>query len=292
MQPEVKTLLLDALQNFHTVNKKYFHEYLHNDRVPEHKYQEAYFHAHFGHNSMSIDPRSLSQNIEKKCAPLELCAFIDAFKQVNKLNLQTLIKGTQLEKMNLFSNLFTDLSYQVHSMADINKRNIMWHKDSHNSMLHLSISVQNKRLLHFTKNNKTYTQWQQPGDVYIATPNIMNHGVQYPQTSANNPIIAIQCRTELTYTQLVTLEKNKIQTIQETRQMCKLAQNMKLKLPALKNIETAMQQFSNINNQKNVTNETHAFLGRFKDQHHCNVCAFKCYSNRLFSKHVQSHNSV
>lgn len=278
---DVLTLLSDALKKFEKSNKNSFHQYTHNENVSNHKYAEGYFHCNYGVTSLSVDPRSLSCNIEKDAAPVELCAFVQTFKELNKDVLREIIANTQLEKLNLLGNLFCDVSYQIHSMHGIGKNDVMWHNDGHNSMLHLGMSICNKRLLYYMKNNKQQQCWQRPGSIYLATPNIMSHGVQYPSTTAQNPIVSLQCRIELTHKQLSILNEHHEQTVQDTKKISLAAQKTIFIIPSKDDIIKCMNTLKNRQHDKSVVDNDKT--------HRCKHCGMYFKSRALLFEHKKSH---
>lgn len=114
---------------------------------------------------------------------------------------------------------FADLAIQYHFGEEIGAEQVHWHKDSVNSALHLAVSLQGRRALHTRHSTtpdeananadsadadhdpaasmhktQTHTFWQEPGDVYVSTPYVFGHGVQYEGGSWGQHVIAIQCR--------------------------------------------------------------------------------------------------
>eukprot|EP01060_Flectonema_neradi_P012470 TRINITY_DN19283_c0_g1_i1.p1 TRINITY_DN19283_c0_g1~~TRINITY_DN19283_c0_g1_i1.p1 ORF type:complete len:324 (+),score=40.35 TRINITY_DN19283_c0_g1_i1:73-972(+) len=196
--------------------KKGFESCVDHPRVPNHVYFEGYFHSKKGVSETfrCVHPRR-GFDFQKPAISPKLKAFIQAFRDVNSvwikdLELSMLKFGESSRGQNEFTaelvrdRIVSDLAVQVHYGDEIDKQNVGWHVDAPNSLLHLAISIKGERYLHsITCNPETAESvnnrdHQTEGDIYITTPSIMRHGVEYPACNFDNRIIAIQCRFLLT----------------------------------------------------------------------------------------------
>ena len=102
-------------------------------------------------------------------------------------------------------NMLGDLAIQVHFGHEIGGGNIGFHTDALNSLFHFAFAVRGNRSLHSYRANtkeeaKTptfdhYVDPQKEGDVYISSPALFRHGVEYPERKWEERIVAIQART-------------------------------------------------------------------------------------------------
>ena len=96
---------------------------------------------------------------------------------------------------------FADLAVQVHFGDEVDAGHAAWHKDAINSSLHMALSLGGNRALHTKhvtnpadKSIAKHVHWQQPGSVYVSSPYLFGHAVQYEQCTWDTRIIAVQCR--------------------------------------------------------------------------------------------------
>jgi len=196
--------------------------------LPGHRYMEGYFHAvpgHHGQTVPSIHPR-WGYPMDRQPAPLQLLAFCAAFRQVNEEMLCSLQRA--LERISKRQGLaavmqrqacFADLSVQVHWGDEVPAEQAAWHVDAPNSFLHLALGLQGRRALlaqrrkvprvpgQPRRQDGAETLWQEPGAVYLSTPCCFPHAVQYPETTWEKRIIAVQCRLLLTHDELFAADK-------------------------------------------------------------------------------------
>ena len=79
-------------------------------------------------------------------------------------------------------------------------KELFWHNDAENSLLHFGMSIHGTRILH-SKRAKTPSgivndilDTQSPGDVYLSSSTLVNHAPEYPNATWDQRIIAIQAR--------------------------------------------------------------------------------------------------
>eukprot|EP00494_Astrolonche_serrata_P026853 UN27116 len=99
--------------------------------VSGHTYYEGYFHClpEFKNDSiLSVDPRT-NRLVEKPPAPLELIAFIQAFRNVNKDVIDNLKKKLHPKLQYIFdqNHHFADLSVQYHFGNEVDQEHKSWH---------------------------------------------------------------------------------------------------------------------------------------------------------------------
>lgn len=118
--------------------------------------------------------------------------------------------------------MFADVAAQVHLRDAIPDEEVRYHVDRGNSLLHLAVSVRGHRTLHAcgelvsdddtlaaddvaaeaaeaaanTASHRPVIKFPQaPGDVYLSSPYLFPHGVEYPECATwDSRIIAVQCR--------------------------------------------------------------------------------------------------
>lgn len=147
----------------------------------------------------------------KPSAPKELRAFILAFRDANEKFLHDLESSLKVSGspacferlLNLIQKggAFNDLAVQLHFGEEVSGEDLGWHRDGFNSLLHLAVSVRGHRALHTMrlqdgdiKRNVDVVDWQQPGCCYLASPTFVQHCPEYPESTFENRIIAIQAR--------------------------------------------------------------------------------------------------
>lgn len=208
--------------------------------------------------------------------------------------------------MNLDSLLFTDFAIQFHSGSGISKRERMWHFDCHNSILHMAISVAgNRQLWYKDQNCKILKQCQIPGDIYVASSNVIEHAVTYPTTVESEPIIAIQCRLSLQKEQYDLLAANNNLIVKQTERIAAAATRETFVLPSMEEIATAERDIKN----SNATTATRSLcfkcnqcgkefasagglanhMNIHNDRFVCSNCGLKCESGAKLRRHFQTH---
>ena len=228
-----------------------------------------------------MNPRK-AMPMKKPAAPLVLRAFIQAFKKKNKNLLKQAIKGTFIDELNLSDELFCDLAVQVHYGDEVGDKNIGWHRDAINSIMHLSLSLKGKRALYYktngamvttdnkqTNNNDvksdeneakhepiTKIQWQSEGDCYLSQPYGFLHGVNYPKTRWNSRIIAIQCRLLMTPNEFKEVYSKSKEFPKAMDQISQVISQNSVVIPTLQEIKSMEIELGgssdNTNNDKNI----------------------------------------
>jgi len=104
--------------------------------------------------------------------------------------------------------LFGDLAIQFHYGTGVQNEHLGWHTDSTNSLLHMATAISGRRALHSHRAKKPLdeeppeeiAEWQNPGDIYLSSPALFMHSVEYPENPTwDKRIIAIQARFLFTY---------------------------------------------------------------------------------------------
>mmetsp|Transcript_19027 Transcript_19027/g.44393 ORF Transcript_19027/g.44393 Transcript_19027/m.44393 type:complete len:294 (+) Transcript_19027:47-928(+) len=181
----------------------------------EHHYVEGYFHAltgNYGREVPSVHPR-LGLDLMRASAPLALFAFCEAFRRQNAPLFKDLTKDLS-RKARPLSQVFkrtaylSDLAVQVHWGEAVSEKDMFWHVDAANSFLHMAIAVQGNRTLHAKRGLQSGCQpealHQAPGSVYMSVPCCFPHAVEYPTTTWESRIIAVQCRLLLDQSEMFT----------------------------------------------------------------------------------------
>jgi len=104
-------------------------------------------------------------------------------------------------------SLFGDLAIQFHFGQQVADKDLGWHTDSSNSILHMATAIHGRRALHSHRAKKhmdkealEVVEWQNPGDIYLSSPALFMHSVEYPENPKwETRIIAIQSRFLVTY---------------------------------------------------------------------------------------------
>jgi len=233
-----------------------------------HRYMEGYFHAVAGHHEQavpSIHPR-WGCPLDRRPAPLQLSAFCDAFRQVNKemlCSLQRTLERCISKKQGLAPVMqrqacFADLAVQVHWGDEVPAEQAAWHIDAPNSFLHLALALQGRRALLAQRRKAprvpgqprnevaAETLWQEPGAAYLSSPCCFPHAVQYPETTWEQRIVAVQCRLLLTHDELFAMDRRQAL---DTDPHGDLAQAVfrhlsavHLKIPSLAEVETHLRK--------------------------------------------------
>ena len=188
--------------------------------VPNHIYYEGYYHSKKGvrETFKSVHPRK-GYDFQKPALSPQLDAFLQAFRDVNSqwirdMEMSMLKFGETSREQNEFvaelvrDRFLSDISIQVHYGDEICDSNLGWHVDAPNSLIHMAISLKSDRYLHTvtcdkdSKNQLLNKISQSEGNIYITSPSLMKHSVEYPACNFDNRIIAIQCRFLLTKSEM------------------------------------------------------------------------------------------
>eukprot|EP00008_Paramoeba_atlantica_P008564 CAMPEP_0201488784 /NCGR_PEP_ID=MMETSP0151_2-20130828/19378_1 /ASSEMBLY_ACC=CAM_ASM_000257 /TAXON_ID=200890 /ORGANISM="Paramoeba atlantica, Strain 621/1 / CCAP 1560/9" /LENGTH=322 /DNA_ID=CAMNT_0047874141 /DNA_START=30 /DNA_END=995 /DNA_ORIENTATION=+ len=243
--------------------------------LPQHIYYEGYFHSRESAEPFpSLCPRNGAE-FPKPPAPPLLRAFYCAFRQKNAKWLQDIankfselkydgedFKNQRQAGLELFPKLFCqskedsdigdwlvgDLAVQVHYGHPVERGNIGFHTDSINSLFHFAMAVRGKRKLHsfraedakrsHEREFQQYVNPQEEGDIYISSPAMFRHGVEYPKSNWENRTVAIQARflyTEETYSKMATFMGSALEN-----EMTKIIADALIigpQLPTLKEVE-------------------------------------------------------
>mmetsp|Transcript_22989 Transcript_22989/g.42301 ORF Transcript_22989/g.42301 Transcript_22989/m.42301 type:complete len:291 (-) Transcript_22989:68-940(-) len=181
----------------------------------EHHYVEGYFHAltgNYGREVPSVHPR-LGIDLMRRSAPLAIFAFCEAFRRINAPLFTALTKdlgrkAAPLGRVFKRNAYLSDLAVQVHWGEAVSDKDMFWHVDAPNSFLHMAIGVQGSRTLHAKRELQSAPQpdalRQAPGSVYLSVPCCFPHAVEYPATTWESRIIAVQCRLLLDHSEMFT----------------------------------------------------------------------------------------
>lgn len=198
---------------------------------PGHYYAEGYAHA-LGDTPVtrtvaSMNPR-WGHTMRKKSAPAALRAFLKAFRVANAEWIERIFYPeaddalaqhpgvVALQPLIEAGAHFADLALQVHCGDAISEVDELgWHADGKNSILHMAVALHGRRALHCTFTEASdplpdtppthkpgvvvrdgvYRElWQEPGDVYISSPYVFRHAVEYPECEWGDRVVALQCR--------------------------------------------------------------------------------------------------
>jgi hypothetical protein len=170
-----------------------------NPAIPNHRYYEGYFHGLATPKPVpSMNPRK-GGDMAKPAAPKQVRAFLKAFRDVNARWMRDCCDGknessqflTQLLDNSCF---FSDLAIQVHFGEPIAGKDIGWHRDGVNSILHMALSVRGERSLWYGDGDRDEVAPQKEGNVYITSPFALMHAVEYPPCTWDTRVVAVQCR--------------------------------------------------------------------------------------------------
>jgi hypothetical protein len=196
-----------------------------------HFYHEGYFHSLLSREPiLSRNPRSGAE-FQKPPIDLFLSSFYESLRRVNdelfeRLRNKLLTSALEREPIAPTNDvcgvlaswlgrghLFGDLSVQVHYGSHIGGSELFWHCDAENSLLHFAITIRGTRTLH-SKRSRTETgtpedvlEEQRAGDVYLSSSSLMNHAPEYPETTWDTRIVAIQARILYNTTDLKSFRK-------------------------------------------------------------------------------------
>lgn len=182
----------------------------------QHRYFEGYFHglAATGEAVEAINPR-FGREMDKPAAPVVLRAFLSLFRTMNAdwlksiaddLNAALADSATTTDEEVLSTDaFFADCAAQHHhgDAVDITPDSFTgWHCDAANSLLHLAISLCGTRRLHYRsglgpRSQHHYVASMTAGDMYLTSPFLFEHAVEYPECDLANRILAVQCRIHL-----------------------------------------------------------------------------------------------
>ena len=103
--------------------------------------------------------------------------------------------------------VFADLAVQIHAGQTVERKDVGWHTDGSNSILHAALSIAGSRSLHSRGHSDAHSRGMEeeeeeefvdpmsPGDVYVSSPATFAHGVSYGQAYRwSKRTIAIQAR--------------------------------------------------------------------------------------------------
>jgi len=192
--------------------------------IPGHVYYEGYRHASRTNTPvLSMNPREGCE-MPKLAAPKELCAFLEATREVNAALFtelaRQLTEHANGERPNHASALLAqcihegrhlaDCSIQVHCGDAVPAEAVAWHTDAPNSCLHMAVSIRGRRGLHtrlavessLSSPEESEVEWQEAGDVYTGCPATFQHAVEYVEAPWASRMVAVQCRMLLTTQEL------------------------------------------------------------------------------------------
>jgi hypothetical protein len=191
-------------------------------QVQSHRYYEGYYHgARTPIPIASVNPRRPYEQILKPAAPIQIRAFLQAFRKANQHWLESL--GRTLQKSETVSCVrladliqrgfnFADIALQIHAGGEVGSEDIGWHQDGLNSILHMAVSIHGTRTLHTQLARTASGVYEEEatdqtgGDVYVSSPSAFRHGVRYPQIDQwSERVVALQCRLLLTMEDQATL---------------------------------------------------------------------------------------
>ena len=184
-------------------------------KIKKHLYYEGYFHSKRTEiASKSLNPRK-GHNFDKPPAPKELRAFFVAFREKNKpffTSLHQILRQSNNKtaqhfalffdtKGRFFEQILGDLAIQIHCGDEVKEENLGWHVDARNSLFHMAVSISGRRALHSQRASEInvsplpyVVEWQNEGNIYVASPALFLHAVEYPQSTWESRTIAIQAR--------------------------------------------------------------------------------------------------
>ena len=203
-----------------------------NPDLPGHRYYEGYFHGLAGtaRPVRSMNPRNLG-HVLKPAAPRALRALVECVRRELAPPLAAALARVVADdeelggraplargalELTTRGRLFGDLAVQVHAGEAVRARELRWHTDPSNSLVHLALSIRGRRGLHarfagntttaggrrrgvlarvFARATQTHVSWEKPGDAYITCASAVEHAVEYPRARRwDERIIAIQAR--------------------------------------------------------------------------------------------------
>jgi len=148
-------------------------------------------------------------------APKPIKSFVRSFISKNKKFFDditnTFPPDTTMRRLFKEGNMLSDLSIQITHGDAAGPPYIGYHVDNINSILHLALSIAGgSRTLHigYTDPNiekSQYTLCQERGNMYLSSPWVFRHSVQFPEQSWDERVIAIQCRTLYTPAESVAI---------------------------------------------------------------------------------------
>lgn len=197
---------------------------------PQHHYYEGFYHALFSRSNEPI--RSMNARTgefyDKPPAPRCMMAFLEAFRRANAAWVEEGIpRESPLRFLVEQGFHFADIAAQIHSGAEIGDDLLGWHFDGPNSLLHLALSLRGSRALRAKLELQSedaepgggsvpaaaaavdslpsdakpkiqlqdYRLPQTAGNLYMGTPFVYMHAVEYPETRKwKDSILALQVR--------------------------------------------------------------------------------------------------
>jgi len=231
--------------------------------IPEHIYYEGYFHGlRTASAQWSLNPRK-GYEFHKPAASLKLRAFLEALRLCNKEWLQRMAESLPrdnsssdaIRAMLAAGKAFSDCAVQVHCGAEVSGGSLGWHYDAPNSFLHMALAIRGRRALHSQRWSARPTQeglpreevveWQEPGDIYITSPTVMEHSVEYPSASWEERVVAVQCRFLMTSDELESFHQVgdvSKEWDQIMRVLAPMIQGSSLEVPTLERVQAIQEE--------------------------------------------------
>ena len=123
-------------------------------------------------------------------APTELRAFIEAMRRANAPRLVEALRGAAAEgnsdnklvakvlQLIEKGRVFADIAVQIHAGQAVETRDVGWHTDGPNSIIHAALSIAGSRALHSRRHadadpatpEESVAEEMRPGDVYVSSP--------------------------------------------------------------------------------------------------------------------------
>lgn len=132
------------------------------DEFAGHTYYEGYFHGMATpHPILSLDPRT-GHDMEKLAAPLRIRAFCEALRRINRAALSNIAAAAAFDSLvHRFieeERAFGDITFQIHFGDGLRDRNLKWHLDFANSMLHMALGLHGNRIVHTSLRKATVAE--------------------------------------------------------------------------------------------------------------------------------------
>lgn len=185
--------------------------------VPGHAYYEGCFHCLPGESSVeAVHPR-WGHDYQKPAAPLRFRAFAESVRRANADVItcmkEHMLPGSVLRETFENDMVFADLAIQMHFGDAVDASQVKWHVDAPNSALHMAVSLQGERTLKLKVRRPTEVklgvvdELQHPCDVYVGNPLAYEHGLEYPQATWDDRVIACQYRLLMSREDMVSCKK-------------------------------------------------------------------------------------
>lgn len=237
-----------------------------------HIYYEGYFHSLPTNQPIkSRNPRSGAE-FNKPAAPLYVRSFYESFRRKNShilddlrilLNDSAMSRSSEDPYQDVCGVLakwigdglaFSDISVQLHYGSKIKGDELFWHSDAENSLLHLGITIHGRRMLHmkFADSPKgivtEHLEEQNPRDIYFSSSTLMNHAPEYPDTTWESRIIALQSRILYTTSELKGFRAKRTEASWRslTSILSTILSSNDLFMPSESDIETVMHEIENL----------------------------------------------